>query len=271
MFHRAVKTVVASDRSDSDLVARAIVGDRNAFGDIVGRYQSLICSLAYSATGDVSHSEDLAQDTFVTAWKHLADLRDGSKLRGWLCGIARNTIANARRSRGKTWLPTGHEAESLERLASPEPSPSAGAEKADESALVWRALAALPEQYREPLVLYYREEASMETVAQALELSEETVRQRLSRGRKLLQEEVALAVEQALGRTKPGSGFTQRALAAIPLGKSASVAGVKAAGLALGKSALFGGGLGAVGGLLGGWLGWWVPAELQIRLARSDA
>ena len=53
--------------SDADLVAESLAGDRDAFGQIVARYQSLICSLAYSATGSLPRSEDLAQETFLAA------------------------------------------------------------------------------------------------------------------------------------------------------------------------------------------------------------
>jgi DNA-directed RNA polymerase specialized sigma24 family protein len=52
---------------DSELVNDSLSGNRDAFGQIVSRYQSLVCSLAYSATGSLSQSEDLAQDTFITA------------------------------------------------------------------------------------------------------------------------------------------------------------------------------------------------------------
>jgi DNA-directed RNA polymerase specialized sigma24 family protein len=47
----------------------------------VERYQTLISSLAYCATGNVSQSEDLAQQTFVSAWKQLAELREPARLR----------------------------------------------------------------------------------------------------------------------------------------------------------------------------------------------
>src|ERR1044071_4664940 len=80
--------------SDTELVAESLSGNRDAFGQIVARYQSLICSLAYSATGNLSQSEDLAQETFLTAWKQLSGLREPGKLRSWLCGIARNVTNN---------------------------------------------------------------------------------------------------------------------------------------------------------------------------------
>lgn len=83
--------------NDAGLVGAALAGDRDAFGQIVSRCQSLICSLAYSATGSLDQSQDLAQETFLTAWRRLANLREPEKLRAWLCGIARNLIHQALR------------------------------------------------------------------------------------------------------------------------------------------------------------------------------
>ncbi len=80
--------------NDAELVCDSLAGNRDAFGQIVARYQSLVCSLAYSATGSLSQSEDLAQETFFAAWKQLAGLREPEKLRAWLCAIARNLINN---------------------------------------------------------------------------------------------------------------------------------------------------------------------------------
>ena len=101
----------AAANNDADLVAASLSGNRDAFGHIVSRYQSLICSLAYSATGSLGASEDLAQETFITAWKHLRQLRERNKLRAWLCGIARNRINNCLRREGRE---PAHIAEQLE-------------------------------------------------------------------------------------------------------------------------------------------------------------
>ena len=68
--------ISAAVNDDADLVGATLAGNRDAFGCIVTRYQSLICSLAYSATGSLGQSEDLAQETFITAWKHLGHLRE---------------------------------------------------------------------------------------------------------------------------------------------------------------------------------------------------
>jgi RNA polymerase sigma factor (sigma-70 family) len=218
--------------NDAELVSECLSGNRDAFGQIVARHQSLVCSLAYSATGSLSQSEDLAQETFLTAWKQLADLREPEKLRAWLCGIARNLINNFLRHQGRE---PSHAAEPLETAEEPpslDPLPPEQAIGREEEAILWRSLEHIPEIYREPLVLFYREHQSVEAVAQGLELSEDAVKQRLSRGRKLLHEQVLAFVEGALERTNPDRAFTAGVLAALPAlaatAKSAT-AGVTAA------------------------------------------
>jgi len=65
----------------------------------------------------------------------------------------------------------------------PIPSPATQAVTREEEAILWRALERIPDTYREPLILFYREQQSVERVAAELELSEDAVKQRLSRGR----------------------------------------------------------------------------------------
>src|SRR5262245_17672113 len=59
--------------TDAELVTACLAGDREAFACVVERYQRLLCSLAYSATGSLSASEDLAQEAFLDAWRQLSD------------------------------------------------------------------------------------------------------------------------------------------------------------------------------------------------------
>jgi RNA polymerase sigma factor (sigma-70 family) len=116
--------ISVAEQNDVELVGESLSGNRDAFGQIVARYQSLVCSLAFSATGSLSQSEDLAQETFVTAWKKLSELREPEKLRAWLCGIARNLINNFLRKQGRE---PSHRAKSLEEISeshSPEPLPA---------------------------------------------------------------------------------------------------------------------------------------------------
>ena len=203
--------------NDTELVLQSLSGSREAFGRIVEQYQSLICSIAYSATGSLCQSEDLAQQTFVIAWKELPKLREPQKLRSWLCSIVRSVISDV--SRRQRREPT-HAAESIDtagETATTEPIPSERAINREEETILWRSLERIPDLYREPLVLFYREQQSVADVAKELELTEDAVKQRLSRGRKLLTEEVAAFVEGTLARTNPGKAFTLGVLAALPL------------------------------------------------------
>ena len=93
--------------------------------------------------------------------------------------------------------------------------PDESAASSEESAMVLSALEALPENYRLPLVLFYREEKSVRAVAETLELSEDAVKQRLSRGREMLRERVAGLIDSVLGRSLPTAVFTMTIAAAI--------------------------------------------------------
>ena len=217
--------------NDESLVSRSITGDRPAFAQIVSRYQSLVCSVAYSATGSVTRSEDLAQETFLTAWRQLAELREPERLRAWLCGIARNLAFNRIRSEGHEPASDALPIDVVAEAPAPEPAIEENAIREEEQAILWRSIGRIPATYREPLVLFYREHQSVEAVARSLELSEDTVRQRLSRGRKLLHEEVLSFVEGALERSAPGKAFTLAVLAALPAVGVSSKATAAAAGL----------------------------------------
>ncbi|MFO1514901.1 MAG: sigma-70 family RNA polymerase sigma factor [Verrucomicrobiota bacterium] len=274
MMTTTTMTLTAHD--DADLVIASLSGNRDAFGQIVSRYQSLICSLAYSATGSLGASEDLAQETFIAAWRHLRHLRERHKLKAWLCGIARNRINNTLRREGREPLRGAESLEVVPDYASTEPLPPDRTISKEEEAILWRSLERIPENYREPLVLFYREHQSIESVATALDLTEDAVKQRLSRGRKLLAEEVVTFVEGALGRTNPGKAFTLGVLAALPLtlatsAKAAVLGSAMMKGAGAAKAA---GGLGVLGSVLSplvGLIGPWLQYRMLLNVARSDA
>jgi RNA polymerase sigma factor (sigma-70 family) len=262
--------------TDVELVGRTLDGDTDAFEHIVSRYQSLICSLTYSATGSLGQSQDLAQETFITAWKHLRLLREREKLRAWLCGIARRLIGKALRRDGREPVHAAELLEMVEESADAAPLPSEDAITKEEEAILWRSLARIPEIYREPLVLFYREHQSVETVAASLDLSEDAVKQRLSRGRKLLQEEVLSFIEGALERTTPGKAFTIGVLAALPVITSSSATaasiGVTVAAKA-GATAKVGAGLVALNALAGpltGFLSGYLGYKMSMDGATSE-
>lgn len=254
---------------DAELVGLCLSGDRDAFGRIVERYQSLVCALAYSACGDLARSEDLAQETFVAAWRHLSALQEPARLKYWLCGIVRNLIHNSVRAQGRNPLATAVPLED-EVAAGPErDAPSDEAMSREEESILWRVLETLPRPYRDPLVLFYRCGNSTTEVADALEMSEEAVRQRLSRGRAMLNERVTRLVESGLRRSNPTKAFAVAVIAALPLVSAqagvASTAAVTAKGTgALKTAAGFGAFIAALVNIvpaLGGLVGLWGHVE----------
>lgn len=239
---------ICESSGDAELVGASLAGDREAFGHIVARYQSLVCSIAYTATGSLSQSEDLAQEIFLAAWKHLAELREPGKLRGWLCGIAKNLINSALRAQGREPSSGAESLDVIPEARSAEPLPVERAISREESEILWRALERIPETYRLPLVLFYREQQSIQAVASQLDLTDEATRQRLSRGRQLLREEVLAFVEAALSRKTHGKTFTVAVVAALPLSTAkAAVGGAVAKGVVGAKSAVS---ITAAGGIL---------------------
>lgn len=201
--------------SDEQLVERHLTGDPAAFREIVTRHQATVCAVAFSACGDVTRSEDVAQETFVAVWRQLGGLRERSKFRAWLVGIARNLARNHTRRA----LRGGQLSRDvvMAETATDAPDPREQTTNADRLAQMWRELEGIPALYREPMVLFYREQHSHESVAAALDVSQEVVRQRLARGRAMLTERMTALVEEALAESAPKPALVERVLGAIPI------------------------------------------------------
>jgi RNA polymerase sigma factor (sigma-70 family) len=198
--------------TDDELVAASRRGERDAFGHLVERHLDAVWAVSFSSTRDHTLSDDVAQDTFVAAWAQLDRLREVSRLRAWLCGIARNLAKQARRRAGRERPEAdagndrvGHAATPFEALS-----------QAESDQLVGHALAQLPVSYREVLVLYYQHERSIKDVATTLAISEEAAMQRLTRGRRLLATHVVGVVEGALTARRPRRAIVAGVLAMLP-------------------------------------------------------
>ena len=82
------RAMPAEEFTDEELVAQSLAGNRNAFGEIVRRYQTLICSVAYSAARQLDPERGfVAGNLCPPPVKQLTELRERGKLRSWLCGI----------------------------------------------------------------------------------------------------------------------------------------------------------------------------------------
>ncbi len=245
-------------KTDAELVAGSLAGDRQAFAAIVDRYQGLVTGVAFNCCqGDLHRSEDIAQEAFVTAWVKLENLKQTSQLSAWLCGIARNVAVNAARKHNRQ--ESGHE---LAALPGCDQDPAEQLISREQQRLLWESLEGIPEKYREPMILFYRQQQSTADVARALGLSEFAIRKRLERGRSLLRDQIAAMVEDTLVRSAPSTVFTAAVVAALPALTAktamASAGGSVAAGVAGTKlvaafAFFIGPLLGFLGGLYGSW------------------
>ena len=227
--------------SDAELVIGCRSGNREAFGHIVRRYQGMVSGLIYADCGDLERSEDVAQETFISAWRNLGELREPAKLAGWLCRIARNRLVDLTRNNARHEALIDQVAE--HQRTTTEAYPEQGVLSDEEKELLWRTLSAIPQPYRETLVLYYRQGQSTAEVAAATQTTEITVRQRLGRGRQMLREQVNAMVERQILRSAPGPAFTAAVVSALPAAMAPTVAGfgaaAKGSAMAKGTSWLF--------------------------------
>jgi len=196
-------------RSDVELVEASRRGEHEAFGHLVARYQDVVCAVSYSSTGDPVLGDDVAQDTFIAAWRQLDRLRDTGRLRPWLCGIARNLGRKARKHRRREEL-----VDTDEHVATGA-SPFDDVARGEVELVVREALARIPDAYREVLVLYYRENQSIHEVAATLGMSDAAVMQRLSRGRRHLADSVSELVERSLRSERRHRDLVAAVLASI--------------------------------------------------------
>ncbi len=169
---------------DATLVERSRNGDLEAFNQIVRRYQLRVYNLAARILGDRTAAEDVAQDTFVSAYKALARFRGGS-LRAWLLRIASNLCYDRLRSakrRPEQSLDEAMESPGF-HVPSRDPSPEQQAISRELHDHVQRAILGLPFDQRNTIMLVDVQGLSYEEAAEAMDVSMGTVKSRLSRAR----------------------------------------------------------------------------------------
>ena len=173
-----------AETTDEQMVARALAGDAEAFGEIVRRWERRIYALAYGILGREEDARDAAQETFIAAFRHLPNFRGEAKVSSWLHRIAVNQcITRQRRARvrGETSLEAEEEAAGGARFAAPAhtSSPARLTEADERAGAVRRAVGALPPELRAVVVLKEFEDMTFQEIADALDVPLSTVKSRL--------------------------------------------------------------------------------------------
>ena len=189
------RAAMVTEANETNLVARAKNGERNAFSELVCIHAQGVRNVIYRMYGDTQLAEDAAQETFIRAWLHLDSYRPQAPLRNWLYRIAVNTATDMLRKE-KRILP--HAFEDLQ-MHDPQPGPEAAASQEEQTTLIQNAVLSLPDACRAVLVLREYEGLSYHEIAGALEIPVGTVMSRLNYARKLLrgklEQKVFLQVE----------------------------------------------------------------------------
>ena len=175
-----------SESPDELLVVAAILGNLEAFEELVVRYRPAVVRLARTIVGP-DHAEDVAQDSLLLAFKALPSIEEPGKFAAWLSAIARHRAL--RFSKSETAQMTKRvpldEAllENIEALAKPL------AEKERDEAMV-KALDNLPSDYAMPLRFHFLDEMPLKRIAAFMGVPLSTVKWRIHHGKKLLREKV---------------------------------------------------------------------------------
>lgn len=172
------------DARDRDLLRRLRAGAPGAFEEFVIAHQHRVFSVAFRMVGARAEAEDVAQETFLRAHRHLADFRGDSRLSTWLYAIAARLSLDHLAARHRRPLVSADEERDIAESA-PDGAGGPGdeAERGELRAALLRAIDELPEDRRIVVVLRDLEGLAYEEIAAALGIELGTVRSRLHRAR----------------------------------------------------------------------------------------
>jgi RNA polymerase sigma factor (sigma-70 family) len=196
-------TMVSSATFESD-VALAASGDEAAYARLVEQCATTVCSIALALVRSVDASEDVAQEVFLITWTNLKKLRNPASFLPWLRQVTRN--------QARVWLREHRrevfDEEVLATAVDGAQTADRALLRAEEQRLIREALSELPADAREVVILYYREGSSLRHVAELLGITEDAAKQRLSRARTRLRNDLLERMGGALVRSAPGAAFT---------------------------------------------------------------
>ena len=183
--------------SDQDLVLRVVQGDDEAFALLVRRYQGTVFNVAYRLLGNRSDAEDLAQETFIRAYRAMASFDLERPLAPWLKRITTNVCLNwleRQKTRPQTTASdlagADEDEDPLDRFADPGNTPEQQLTGGEQTQQIRNALTHLPARYRVVVELRHYQDLSYEEIALALNVPVSTVKSDLFRARKRLEVEL---------------------------------------------------------------------------------
>jgi RNA polymerase sigma-70 factor (ECF subfamily) len=179
--------------ADEELVRRVLAGEVAAYEVIMRRHNQRLYRALRAILRNDAEAEDVLQETYVRAYQHLRGFRGQSRFSTWLTRIAINeALARLRRRKRFSDLAGGDEAkgDAMDRIESRNPDPEQQLLESETRHLLEAAIDALPEPYRIVFALREIEEMDTAEAAEYLELTEETVKVRLHRAKRMLRRDL---------------------------------------------------------------------------------
>jgi RNA polymerase sigma-70 factor (ECF subfamily) len=164
---------------DAKIVTEVLAGDKNAFGILVRRYQKQVFTLMHRFANSPSEAADLTQEAFLRAYNRLETFHPGKKFFVWLYTLSLNLARDYGRKSKKY---AENLSENIDDAHRETPDQERRLIQKGEAMAVLEALNSLPEDFREALILRYREDLSMQDIARILNLSVSGAKMRIHRG-----------------------------------------------------------------------------------------
>lgn len=175
--------------NEAKLIERVVAGDTEAFADLVTAYEGKVYNLCLRMCGDPEDARDLAQESFIKAWRGLRFYKQEAAFSTWLYRLTSNVCIDflrQKKRRATVSLTAGEDEERQPDIPDPAPTPEERAVSADRRETVARAMAQLEDDFRMVLTLRVVEELSYDEIADIMDLKVGTVKSRLARAREKL-------------------------------------------------------------------------------------
>lgn len=215
-MYRQERRGMEKQANDPEVIARVLGGDSQSYGELVERYQRLVYAIAWSRLGDAELCEDVAQETFLCAYRYLGALRDRQRFGSWLARLARSMANRAARTRERQARSAEQWAFTRPQVSVPPAAVGTPPQEVVENAL-GRALAELTDRERECLTLFYVQQQSIRQAATLSGTSESAFKVRLHRARQALRQHMEPLLEEQLHALAPRKELRTRVMSALPL------------------------------------------------------